>query len=214
MLMKHIYCISGFGADERVFSKLDFGGNEVHFIQWKIPEKNEIFPHYVRRMADEIRHLNPVLIGLSFGGMMAVEIAKIVPVSKVILLSSIATVLEMPWYMKIAGKLKLDKIFPLRPSKLLAPLENYNLGVKTPEEKKLVESYRKNIDPYYTSWGIDKIINWKNKSVPENLVHIHGDKDHIFPLRYVKADYVIAGGGHLFLMDKAAEVNEILKKEL
>jgi len=212
--MKHIYCISGFGADERVFSKLDFGENDVHFIQWKIPEKDETFPHYVRRMADEIHHPNPVLMGLSFGGMMSIEIAKIVPVSKVILLSSIATSKEMPWMMKLAGKLKLDKIVPLKPSKLLAPLENYNLGVKTPEEIKLVESYRKNIDPYYTSWAIDKIINWKNKWVPENLVHIHGDKDHIFPLRYVKADHIIAGGGHLFLMDKAAEVNEILKKEL
>lgn len=212
--MKNIYCISGFGADERVFSKIDFLGNDVHFIQWKIPETNEEFKHYVKRMADEIHHENPVLVGLSFGGMMSVEIAKILPVSKIILLSSIATTDEMPWYMKAAGKLKLDKIFPLRPSKLLAPLENYNLGVKTAEEKRLVESYRKNIDPYYTSWAIDKILNWDNTFYPKDLVHIHGDNDHIFPLRYVRADHVIAGGGHLFLMDKAQEVNSILKNIL
>lgn len=212
--MEHVYCISGFGADERVFSKLDFGQNEVHFIQWKIPFKNETLDEYVKRMAGEIHHENPVLMGLSFGGIMSVEIAKTLSFKKIILLSSVATVDEMPWYMKIAGRLKLDKIFPLRPSKLLAPLEDYNLGVKTPEEKKLVAEYRRNIDPYYTSWGIDKIVNWKNKWRPPHLTHIHGDNDHIFPAKYVKTDYIIKGGGHLFLMDRASEVNEILKKLL
>jgi len=212
--MKHIYCISGFGADERVFSKLDFGENEVHFIQWKIPEKNESLKRYTERLAGEIKHSDPILIGLSFGGMISIEIAKIISPSKIIQLSSIATVAEMPWYMKTAGKLKLDKIFPLKPSKILAPLENYNLGVKTDEEKKLVNEYRKNIDPYYTSWAIDKILNWKNDWYPPNLTHIHGDNDHIFPVRYIKADYVIRGSGHFFLMDKSAEVNEILKELL
>ena len=32
---------------------------------------------------------NPILIGLSFGGMMCIEIAKLIPVEKVILISSI-----------------------------------------------------------------------------------------------------------------------------
>jgi len=212
--MKHIYCISGFGADERVFSKLDFGENEVHFIGWKIPQKQETLKEYSQRMADEIKFPEAVLIGLSFGGMMSVEISKIVPVTKIILLSSVATVNEMPWYMKTAGKLKLDKIFPLRPSAALAPIENYNLGVTTEEEKKLVNEYRKNIHPYYTSWAIDQILNWKNTLYPANLTHIHGDNDHIFPIKNITADHVIKGGGHLFLMNRSQEVNEILRKLL
>ncbi len=212
--MKHIYCISGFGADERVFSKLNFGENEIHFIGWKIPAKQETIKEYSQRMANEIKFPDPVLIGLSFGGMISVEIAKVVAVSKIILLSSVATVDEMPWYMKTAGKLKFDKIFPIRPSAALAPIENYNLGVTTKEERKLVNEYRKNVDPFYTSWAIDQILNWKNKWYPTNLTHIHGDKDHIFPIKYVRADYLIKGGGHLFLMNKSQEVNDILKKLL
>jgi hypothetical protein len=116
--------------------------------------------------------------------------------------------------MKIAGKLKLDKIFPLRPSAALAPIENYNLGVTTEEEKKLVNEYRKNIDPYYTSWAIDQILNWKNTLYPANLTHIHGDNDHIFPIKNIRADHLIRGGGHLFLMNRSQEVNEILRKLL
>ena len=210
--MKHLYCISGFGADERVFGKLDFADNDVHFIQWKIPEKKESLAHYAERMRQEIVHSNPIVIGLSFGGMMAVEIAKIISTEKIILMSSIATVDEMPFSMKLAGALHVNKFIPLRPSAILAPLENYNLGVRTPEEKKLVSEYRKNINLVYSAWAIEQILQWKNRWYPENAVHIHGSRDHIFPLKYIRADYVIQGSGHLCLMDKSDEVSKVLQQ--
>ena len=213
--MKHIYIISGFGADERVFSKLDFGDNDVHFIQWKIPEKNETIASYAYRMSREIVHPNPILIGLSFGGMMAIEIAKLMPVEKVILISSIRNRYELPFFMKLTSRLRLNKIIPMRPFKILEPIENYNLGVETKEEKKLVKEYRQNIDRRYTDFAINEIVNWKNEWSPENTIHIHGTNDHIFTIKYIKnPDYIIRGGGHLLTMNNADEVNEILKKEL
>lgn len=213
--MKHIYCISGFGADERVFAKLDFGNNDVHFIQWKIPEKNETLASYARRMQQEIVHANPILIGLSFGGMMAIEIAKLIPVEKVILISSIRDRYELPFYMKLTAALRFNKIIPLKPYKILERIENYNLGVETEGEKQLLREYRKNISQAYTDFAINEIVNWKNERSPEKVIHIHGTNDHIFPIKYIhNPDYVINGGGHLLLMNNADEVNQILKKEL
>ena len=212
--MKHIYTISGFGADERVFSKLDFGENEVHFIPWKIPEKKETISSYAKRMSEDIIHPNPILVGLSFGGMMSIEIAKLIPLEKIILLSSISTSRELPLYMKIAGRLHLNRLIPMRPYSILEPLENYNLGVETPEEKKLVKEYRKNLNLQYSNWAIDQVVTWKNDFVPSHLIHIHGTKDHIFSIKKVKADYVIQGGGHLIPMNNASQVNAILKKVL
>ena len=210
--MKHIYCISGFGADERVFSKLDFGENKVHFIPWKIPEKHETIGSYAGRMSNNIIHPSPILMGLSFGGMMSIEIAKLISVEKVVLLSSISTYHELPLYMRIAGKLHLNKMIPMKPYPILEPLENYNLGVETKEEKKLLREYRKNLNLQYSNWAMNEVVNWKNNWIPPNLVHIHGTKDHIFPIRYVKADYRIKGAGHLLPMNNAEEVNVILKK--
>jgi pimeloyl-ACP methyl ester carboxylesterase len=213
--MKHVYIISGFGADERVFSKLDFRDNDVHFIQWKIPESHETIDTYTYRMSREIVHPNPVLIGLSFGGMMAIEISKLIPSEKVILISSIRDRYELPLFMKLTAWLHLNKIIPMRPYKILEPIENYNLGVETAEEKELVKEYRQNIDRRYTDFAINEIVNWKNEWSSENTVHIHGTNDHIFPIKYIKnPEYVIRGGGHLLLMNNANEVNEILKKEL
>ncbi len=209
--MKHIYLISGFGADERVFANIDFGEYEKHFIPWKIPEKNETIEAYAARMKNEIHHPNPVLVGLSFGGMISIEIAKIIPLEKIIMFSSIKTFHEKPLYMRLTGKFNINKLIPLRPYSFLERIENYNLGVETIEEKMLLKEYRKNINQQYTTWAINQIVNWKNDWKPENLIHLHGSNDHIFPLRYVKPDYIIKGGGHLMLMNNAVEVNAILK---
>lgn len=212
--MKHIYCISGFGADERVFSKLDFGDNDIHFIQWKIPEKHETIESYANRMRREIQHANPILIGLSFGGMMSIEIAKLISVEKVVLLSSVSTRYELPLFMRIASKLRLNRIIPMKPYPILEPIENYNLGVETKEQKILLREFRRNLNLQYSNWALNEVVNWKNEWIPPNLVHIHGTKDHIFPINYVKADYVIKGGGHLLPMNNANEVTDILKKIL
>ena len=212
--MKNIYCISGFGADERVFSRLDFGNNRVHFLPWETPEKNETLDKYTERFINKIEEPNPVLVGLSFGGMMSVEIAKRIRTDKIFMLSSIQTQDEMPWIFRMTGKTGIHKMLPLKPFSFLEPIENYNLGVKNEEEKTLVREYRKNVSQTYTDWAIDKIVNWQNKRKLTNLIHIHGSADRIFPIKNVHPDFIIKGGGHFMIMNRAKEINEILGKEL
>ena len=83
--MKKIYCISGLGADERAFSKLNIKGFELKVIRWLMPIKDETLPEYASRMRQDIDDDNPILMGLSFGGMLCTEIAKQVPVKKIII---------------------------------------------------------------------------------------------------------------------------------
>jgi len=208
--MKHIYCISGFGADERAFSKLTFTGYETHFINWIIPEKDEDISAYAKRLTGQIHHDNPILIGLSFGGMMSIEIAKFLPVEKIILISSIKSFREIPWWIKLSGQLRLNKIFPMKSFRIIEPLENYNLGVETIEEKEMVHFYRKNINRQYSDWAINIILNWKNDEIPENLFHIHGTNDRIFPVKNTKPDYIVNSGGHLMIMNRFKAVNEYI----
>ncbi|HEV8081636.1 MAG TPA: alpha/beta hydrolase [Chitinophagaceae bacterium] len=208
--MNNIYCISGFGADERVFSKLNFGDDNVHFIPWLLPEKRERISDYAKRMAEMIHHENPVLLGLSFGGMMCIEVAKFIETKKVVLISSIKSLHEVPLWMKLAGRTQLNKIFPLRSFRLFEPIQNYNLGIENKTELQLVKEFRKNIGQQYTNWAANEILNWKNDWNPDNLYHIHGSKDHMFPIRNIKTNYVIPGGGHFMVMNRAEKVNEVL----
>ncbi len=208
--MKNIYCLSGLGADEKIFSKLDFKEHHVVFIQWLKPKSSEPISDYAWRLSQQITLPDPILIGISFGGIMCIEIAKHLAIKKIIIISSVKTRHELPRWMKAAGWLRLNKIFPMRSFKLIEPLEDYNLGVETAEEKNMVRSYRRSIDQAYADWAINCILNWKNGSVPVNLIHIHGGKDRIFRIKKVKPDHIIANGGHFMVMNKAAEINKIL----
>lgn len=216
--MKHIYCISGLGADERVFSAFRFQHHDVHYIKWIQPEKNESSASYAKKLILQIPEKNPVLVGLSFGGIMCIEIARQIKVEFIIIISSIKSNDEMPLWMQLAGKLKLNRLLPMRPARWMQPIENYNLGVVSKEEKQMVNDYRKQVDTEYSNWAINAILNWKNKKAPANLYHIHGDADRIFSIKKIKPDYTIRDGGHLMILQRSREVNEcvnaVLQKHL
>jgi pimeloyl-ACP methyl ester carboxylesterase len=212
--MKHIYCISGFGADERLFSELKFPNHEIHFIKWITPEKNQSIESYAKKLVVQILHPNPILVGLSFGGIMCIEISKLITIDFIIIISSIKNNNELPLWMRLSGKLKLNRLLPMRSYKILAPLQNYNLDVKTKEAKRLVNEYRRNLDIKYSNWAVNAILNWKNEKAPDNLYHIHGDNDRIFSIKRIKADYKISDGGHLMILNKSDELNACIKSIL
>lgn len=212
--MKTIYCISGLGADERAFSKLKIDGYKLNVIAWLVPEPGETIQHYASRMREAITEEKPVLMGLSFGGMLCTEIAKQIPVNKVILISSIKSSKELPFWMKTVARLKLNKIVPLRSTKLTQPIQNKMLGVESDEEKTMVANYRRSVGLPYTNWAVNQALNWKNEWQHPHTYHIHGDKDKMFPIKNIKADHIIKKGGHFMVMNHASEVSACINAVL
>lgn len=209
--MKKIYCISGLGADEKAFSRIRLPGYQLECLPWLTPEANEPIAHYANRMAALIPDEKPLLMGLSFGGMMCIEIAKIKPAEKIILISSIPTFRQLPVWMRWAGKLRLHTIVPLNASStLLQPVQDYHIGAVTKEEKEIVRRYRKNVEPHYLKWAINAVLQWKNERVPCDTIHIHGDADRIFPVKMLKPDHIVKGGSHFMIFSCAHEINACL----
>jgi len=212
--MKTIYCISGLGADERAFSKLKINGYNLLVIPWLVPEPGETIGAYAKRMRATITDENPVLMGLSFGGMICTEIAKQIHVDKIIIISSIKSSAELPLWMKTVAALKLNKIVPLRSTRLTQPIQNRMLGIQTEEEKALVYSLRQEADQPYVNWAVHQAINWRNNWQHPNIYHIHGDKDNMFPIKNIKADYTIKNAGHFMIMNRADEVSDCINRIL
>ncbi len=203
-----IYCISGLGADERAFSKLIIEGYQLHVIQWLKPLAKETIAQYAARMRETIAEENPVLMGLSFGGIICTEIAKQITVKKIILISSVKSLHELPRWMWVVAKLRLNKMVPLkRTSKFSTQIQNFFLGISTPEEKAIVAVSRKKDNTEYIHWAVNEVINWKNSWQHQAIFHIHGDKDKIFPVKRVNATYVIKNAGHFMIMNRAEEVS-------
>jgi pimeloyl-ACP methyl ester carboxylesterase len=206
--MKTIYCISGLGADERAFSKLTIEGYRLHVIQWLKPFAKETIEQYAARMRETIADENPVLMGLSFGGMICAEIAKQITVEKIILISSVKSLHELPGWMGVVAKLRLNKMVPLkRTSKFSEQIQDFFLGISTPEEKAIVAVSRKKDNREYIYWAVNQVINWKNNWQHQAIFHIHGDKDKIFPVKKVNATYIIKNAGHFMIMNRADEVS-------
>lgn len=218
--MRHVYCISGLGADERIFCKLQVPDSTFHFIRWEQPQFSESISNYAARLCKQIQHDHPVLLGVSFGGMMAIEIAKVLPVEKVVLISSVKSLHELPRWMKICGRFKFDKMLPskplhtIRPLKALRPVQNYFLGTESEEEKLIANQFRDSVDPVYLRWSINQVLNWQNKWQPQTIYHLHGEKDHIFPLKHVRPTHIVPNAGHFMVMNKCREISEILRKIL
>lgn len=212
--MKHIYIFSGLGVDERVFKYLDFTGFNVTFIKWIKPNRDESIEEYAKKLTAQITTKNPILIGLSFGGMMAMEVAKYLKTEKIILLASAKIYKEIPFYYRWVGYLQLHKILPAKLLKQHSFLSDWFFGIEEKEHKRLLSEVLCDLDIDFLKWAIDKIVCWKNQTIHPNTIHIHGDNDRILTLRFVNPDFIIKGGGHFMTVNKAKELSEILQATL
>ncbi|MBD2256802.1 alpha/beta hydrolase [Pseudanabaena sp. FACHB-2040] len=211
--LKEIYFISGLGADERVFRLLKFEGYRPVHLGWLEPQPSEPIEAYAQRLAAQIKTSKPVIIGLSFGGMIAVEIAKQIPVEKVILLSSVKDRYEVPPYYRIFRWLPIHRIFPFK-SVLWAIcwFAYWVFGVSVPDERKLLKTILLETDPHFLKWALHRVVLWQNEEIPEDVTHIHGSCDRIFPTLFVEPDFMLPNGGHLMVMHQAREVSALLEK--
>lgn len=213
-LTKELYIFSGLGADERVFQNLDFADYDPVFIIWIAPVANETMAHYASRLLEQIKSPKPTLIGLSFGGMMAIEVGRQIETEKLILISSAKTKSEVPFYYRIAGQMGIHKILPyfmLRHSNLVT---NWFFGAASAFDKQLLKQILLDTDPVFLKWAIAKVVLWTNRSNSKNLIHIHGSRDRILPARFVKWDEIIQDGGHFMVLNKSVEVNALLRQYL
>jgi pimeloyl-ACP methyl ester carboxylesterase len=213
-LTKELYIFSGLGADERVFQRLDFSGFSTTFIKLIVPMNNETIENYATRLLDQITTTKPTLIGLSFGGLIAVEIAKHIDTEKVILIASAKTNKEIPFYYRFAGQLGLHKLFPSGLLKSSNFITNWFFGTSSTFDKQLLKQILIDTDPTFLKWAIDKVACWTNQTYAKNIFHIHGTSDRILPLTFVKCNSTIKNGGHLMTLNKSEELNKIIRQVL
>ena len=212
-MLSKVYFISGLGADRRAFKKLIFPPSfELIYLDWIPPQPNESLEGYANRLALRIDTSTPFyLIGLSFGGMLATEIAKKLNPIHTFIISSTPTFKELPWYFRIAGQLSLQKLIPVSLLKSGNNIGLKFLGAKTHDERKLLRQLVVDSDPYFMKWALTCILTWKNKMRPLNLTHIHGTADNILPIKFTaKPDVIIEGGGHFMVYADSKKIMEII----
>lgn len=207
--MKNVFFLSGLGADRRVFDYLDLPGHQLHHVIWIPPVQGESITEYCQRLIPQIQGNNVILVGVSFGGMLAMEIATLVKVDMVILVSSARSPQDIPQYFKLIAKLNLYRVIRPKPIRRANPFLFWLFGVTKKEHKDLLSAIMADTDEPFFAWAVESIPSWKGKIPSCKVIQIHGTNDRVLSFR--SADFVIPRGGHLIIVTHADEISEIIK---
>jgi len=212
--MKTLYCLSGLGADERIFGKLKLPGYNMVHIPWPEHDEHDELPCYAQKVSALIKEEEPVILGVSLGGMIGVEISKMRPVKKLILISSAKTKSELPQYEGWFGRLVKSKILPPFIYKMPNNILIEKFGAECNEDEYLLRAILKDSDGKFMKWAMRAVALWRNETYHEPVVHIHGRRDRMIFPEHIHASYWIEDGGHMMVYNRAEEISRIIEKEL
>lgn len=209
-----VYCLTGLGADSSVFELLQINYPKV-CIEWIPSYKWESMASYAWRLCAQIDASKPfVLLGVSFGGMLAVEMNKYIQPKQTILITSLARRGELPLWIRLIAKTKLNRILP---SFLFGSNPKWLIlffGIKSERGKKLVTKIAKKSDRVLTQLSIDKVLTWDNEWLPENLLRIVAANDRLLPNSKGVEAFGIKGAGHFAIVENAEEISVQVDKIL
>ena len=203
----------GLSANPLIFEKIKLNEEkfESFYLEWLEPSENETIESYVNRLIKNIKHESPVLIGVSFGGIIVQEIAKKINVKKTIIISSIKDPSELSNTLKFAKKYKIYHILPTGFVNLFQDIIKKIVSSKKIQERiKMYEKYLTVRSKNYLDWGIKNVLIWKNENPITNIIHIHGTEDHIFPKKYIKNAIFLPKATHVLILLQAKWLNKNL----
>jgi pimeloyl-ACP methyl ester carboxylesterase len=211
-----VYFISGLGIDERAFIKIKMPEPyEMHFMRWIEPLPDESIGSYAKRLFAGVDASKPIIVaGLSFGGMVAVELSKFFPVKKLILISSIPERSELPRLYRFFAFIRLYNYVPVFILKRTNFFTHWLFGTKTKEEKSILQAVMRDMSDTFLHWALDKAANWKNTVCPPDMSRIHGRQDRVLYCPAAEISCAVPDAGHFMVYTHAEEVNRALREIL
>jgi len=215
MAEPHIFFISGLGADHRAFDRIKLNGYKQTHLPWIIPETGETMHSYAQKMAKPILATkNPVVIGVSLGGMLASEMTNFIPQMRAILISSIKSPAERSLLLKAGYAFPIQHFISISLLKRMSFLWRWaNFKRPTADVNRMLQMFKEQ-DNRFLKWAMINAPKWKGTGVAERIYHIHGDSDRLFPLKRINSPNVIKGGNHIMVFLRGEEITNLINKEL
>ncbi|WP_372919750.1 alpha/beta hydrolase [Salegentibacter sp.] len=210
--LTHVYFMPGLAANSSIFEfiKLPEDKFKMHFLEWLIPHEEESLTNYAQRLNKYIKHENPVLIGVSFGGVVVQEMSKFIEVRRLIIVSSVKCRDELPRRMRIAAETGLFKLLPVSLLDYVDYFEKIAVGDFVKKRAQLYKKYLSVRNHRYLNWAIKNMVLWECDKPRKDIIHIHGDKDEIFPVKHI-TDYInVNGGTHVMIINRYRWFNKHL----
>ncbi|MCL2330429.1 MAG: alpha/beta hydrolase, partial [Phycisphaerae bacterium] len=181
------------------------------------PARRETLADYARRMCDHLDLAGPVILGgISFGGMLAYEMARFCDAKCVIMIASCRSRAALPSYYRAVewvSRIIPDSVAQRRTiisGQFFTRFERLN-----DQQRDIVTQMSRDVAmPLLRGVG-RMIVSWQASAEPPCPVyHIHGDGDRIIPLGQMRPDEVVVGGGHLINLTHAEQVNAFIGRHI
>jgi pimeloyl-ACP methyl ester carboxylesterase len=210
--------LSGMGADERVFAAQLEAFPNLTVPTWIPPVGDESLAQYARRFAARVDPSRPCFVGgASFGGFVALEMARHLPAVACFLIGSVRSPAELPW-----------RVRSLRCLAARAPTVAFSLGVQSvragaalfgPLSAPATRAFLRqasDADARFLRWASRAVLTWRTDPDPLRVpIHqIHGDRDHVLPARLTRPDVLVPDAGHVLSMTHAEAVHAFLRDRM
>jgi pimeloyl-ACP methyl ester carboxylesterase len=207
----HLYCMPGLAANSKIFEFIRLPKPFViHKLEWIDPLPNESIQSFSKRMCEKIKKKNPILLGVSFGGILVQEMSKIIPCHKVIIISSVKSYKEFPIHIMLGRKSKAYKYFPTQWIDKTEDFIGFVFGPSMRKRMGLYKHYLSFRSKEYLQWALHHFFQWDQKEADPKVIHIHGTHDALIPVFNIKNYIAVKGGTHAMILRKAHLLNEIL----
>lgn len=212
----HIYLLSGIGSDERIFDYFECPDTcQCTYINYPLPAAGMDMTAYAHQLSTQINTEEPfTLIGVSLGGMLAVEMAHFMRPEQVIILSSACNANELPLRYRFQKQIPVYRLFTgevLKKSSYLAQ------SIAEPDrqlEADICNAMLDAKDPQFLERSLEMTIEWDRQYCDYPVVHVHGSNDHTIPLRNTDADIIVEGGSHMMTLTQGKAISDLLQSIL
>ena len=209
--------LPGLGADARLFDAQRERFANIEVPPWLPNRDGETLADYAARMARTVDSSQPFYLGgVSFGGMVAQEMARHLPAAGVFMIATCRSGRCIAPHLRYFAQ--FSRILPRRTFEVgqcLSSLFVKKFGDLSEDQRHDFESMLDGVCPDFVRWGIIAITAWPG-DVPLSMPvhHIHGADDQLIPVKNVQPDEIVPGGGHLINVTHADAVNRFIANRL
>ncbi len=210
-----IILLPGLGLDERLFATQQSDLPNIQVPQWIRPGYWESLPEYARRLARSVDPGGPCYVGgMSFGGMVALEMSRHLDCRGCFLISSIRSREELPPWARILA----PGVWLLPPrcdliGAALGALLLWTVARSFPPRWRQFCVHLSKIRAPLMPWACRAAVRWKpTQPFPCPIYQIHGDHDPILPHQATRPDQLIPRGGHLLPLTHPFVITEFLQR--
>lgn len=202
--------LPGVGVDGRLFRPQRELPFPFDVPPWLPVRRREPLAAYARRFAESVGRAD-LLVGVSFGGVLAQELASRVGARLVVGIATGRHRRDVPRLLRFA-ELVARNIAPLTTAPGRLAVQARLFGGLTPRQARLMVSMMKESSPEFVREAARMVCGWEGCPAACPSRFLHGREDLIMRPRTFQPDVWIEGAGHLVNLTHARRVNAFVRR--